>query len=108
MEASGAAINGELHVALDTADFLVVFPLKNDGRARLVGTMRREQERENENLSWDDVSKKVIDWMRIDVSKVNWSSTYHVYHRVAHRFRKGRAFLLGDSAHVHTPSAARV
>lgn len=34
VEASGAAINGELHVALDTADFLIVFPLKSEGRAR--------------------------------------------------------------------------
>ena len=35
VEASGAAMNGELHVALDTTDFLAVFPLKGEGRARL-------------------------------------------------------------------------
>jgi hypothetical protein len=34
---------------------------------------------------------------------VNWFSTYHVHHRVAERFRQGRAFLLGDAAHVHSP-----
>jgi len=34
---------------------------------------------------------------------VNWLSTYHVHHRVAARFREGRAFLLGDAAHVHSP-----
>ena len=44
VEASGAAMNGELHVALDTTDFLAVFPLKGDGRARLVGTVREEAE----------------------------------------------------------------
>src|SRR5260370_26483860 len=31
------------------------------------------------------------------------SSTYRVHHRVAARFRQGRAFLLGDAAHVHSP-----
>jgi hypothetical protein len=41
--------------------------------------------------------------MRIDVDRVNWFSTYHVHHRVADRFRRGRAFLLGDAAHVHSP-----
>src|SRR5262245_28841347 len=41
--------------------------------------------------------------MRIDVERVNWFSTYHVHHRVADRFRSGRAFLLGDAAHVHSP-----
>jgi FAD binding domain len=41
--------------------------------------------------------------MRIDVERVNWFSTYQVHHRVADRFRSGRAFLLGDAAHVHSP-----
>src|SRR5947209_9939245 len=34
---------------------------------------------------------------------MNWFSTYHVHHRVAAKFRVGRAFLLGDAAHVHSP-----
>ena len=34
---------------------------------------------------------------------MNWFSTYRVHHRVAAKFREGRAFLLGDAAHVHSP-----
>jgi len=34
---------------------------------------------------------------------VNWFSTYRVHHKVTHSFRKGRAFLLGDAAHIHSP-----
>ena len=49
------------------------------------------------------MSKRVIEWMRIDVERVNWFSTYRVHHRVADHFRKGRAFLLGDAAHIHSP-----
>ena len=49
------------------------------------------------------MSPRVIEWMRIDVERVNWFSTYRVHHRVADRFRKGRAFLLGDAAHIHSP-----
>jgi hypothetical protein len=37
------------------------------------------------------------------VDQVNWFSVYHVHHRVTDHFRRGRAFLLGDAAHVHTP-----
>jgi len=103
VEAHGAAINGQLHVALDSADFLIVFPMKDEGRARLVGTLRREPEQEGEKLAWGDVSKDVVDWMRIDVKRVNWFSTYHVHHRVSQQFRKGRSFLLGDAAHIHSP-----
>jgi hypothetical protein len=55
------------------------------------------------DLSWGDVSKRVLEWIRIDVERVNWFSTYRVHHRVADHFRKGRAFLLGDAAHIHSP-----
>jgi len=103
VEARGAAVDGHLHVALDTAAFLIVFPLKQDGRIRLVGTIRKVPETENEKLGWDDVSKQVIEWMRLDVSRIHWFSTYHVHHRVANQFRQGRAFLLGDAAHIHSP-----
>jgi hypothetical protein len=41
--------------------------------------------------------------MSINVKTVNWFSTYRVHHRVADHFRKGRAFLLGDAAHIHSP-----
>src|SRR6266403_4119669 len=103
VEASGTAANGEVHVALDRTDFLAVFPLKGEGRARLVGTVREDAEHQPEDLSWGDVSKSVLEWMRIDVARVNWFSTYRVHHRVAERFREGREFLLGDAAHIHSP-----
>jgi 2-polyprenyl-6-methoxyphenol hydroxylase-like FAD-dependent oxidoreductase len=103
VEASGDTMNGELHVAMDRTDFLVVFPLKGTRRARLIGTIRRELESQAEKLRWEDVSNRVLEWIRIDVETVNWFSTYRVHHRVADRFRKGRVFLLGDAAHIHSP-----
>ena len=96
-------MNGELHGALDTTEFLIVFPLKDEGRARLIGTVRTDAEHQHDELTWDDVSQRVIEWMRIDVERVHWFSTYRVHHRVADQFRKGRAFLLGDAAHIHSP-----
>jgi 2-polyprenyl-6-methoxyphenol hydroxylase-like FAD-dependent oxidoreductase len=103
VEARGVVMNGDIHVAFDRTDFLAVFPLKGGHRARLVGTVRDEMNQPRENLTWHDVSTRVIGWMRIDIDAVNWFSTYHVHHRVADRFRRGRAFLLGDAAHVHSP-----
>ena len=103
VQAGGAAMNGEMHVGLDTTDFLVIFPLKGEGRARLIGIVRDDATHRHENPAWNDVSKRVIESMRINVERVNWFSTYRVHHRVADRFRKGRAFLLGDAAHIHSP-----
>jgi 2-polyprenyl-6-methoxyphenol hydroxylase-like FAD-dependent oxidoreductase len=103
VEGGGSVMNGEVHVGLDNTDFLAVFPLKEEGRARLVGTLRDEAEQKRESLTWNDVRTSVLQWMRIDVKRVNWFSTYRVHHRVAEHFRQGRAFLLGDAAHIHSP-----
>jgi 2-polyprenyl-6-methoxyphenol hydroxylase-like FAD-dependent oxidoreductase len=102
-EASGPVMNQELHVALDQADFLAVFPMKGDGFARLVGWVRQGPETQHDSLEWNDVSGSVIERLGIDVKRVNWFSTYHVHHRVAVHFRAGRTFLLGDAAHIHSP-----
>jgi hypothetical protein len=95
-------MDGELHVALDSSEFLAVFPMKG-GNARLVGTVRDGPGGPRERLSWSDVGKSVIEQLGIEVARVNWFSTYRVHHRVADHFRKGRVFLLGDAAHVHSP-----
>jgi 2-polyprenyl-6-methoxyphenol hydroxylase-like FAD-dependent oxidoreductase len=103
VQATGPAVDGELHVALDDADFLAVFPMAGEGCARLIGTVRRDAEDPRQPLGWDHVSKRVIERMSIKVDQVNWFSIYHVHHRVAGHFGAGRVFLLGDAAHIHSP-----
>ena len=189
---SGPVINGDLNVALDDADFLAVFPLKGEGRARLIGTVKgqiktgpgkapdphkhtlpaaqkptvsflglaasgstgiatapqaatltaetastlaaiptwapeprpasaelrsvspmltpaaspapmTQETGEDQPLQWADVSHDILRRLNLDIRSVNWFSTYRVHHRVASFFRKGRVFLLGDAAHVHSP-----
>jgi hypothetical protein len=101
--ASGAAINGEMHVALDANDFLAVFPLKNEGRARLIGTVRDGPSGPNGVPAWNHVNQRVMAGLGLRIERVNWFSAYRVHHRVADHFRQGRAFLAGDAAHIHTP-----
>jgi 2-polyprenyl-6-methoxyphenol hydroxylase-like FAD-dependent oxidoreductase len=103
VQAKGPVTNRELNVALDHADFLAVFPLVDPGHARLVGLVLDAAAEQHKPLAWEDVSKSVIERLGITVEKVNWFSTYHVHHRVANTFRVGRAFLLGDAAHIHSP-----
>ena len=107
VDAAGAAIDGELHVDLDEADFLAIFPLAGQGRARLVGTVKGEAVKEGRTLRFDDVSDRAIRNLKLEVGKTNWFSTYRVHHRVADHFRKGRAFLLGDAAHIHSPAGGQ-
>jgi 2-polyprenyl-6-methoxyphenol hydroxylase-like FAD-dependent oxidoreductase len=103
VEAAGSPVNGELHVDLDDADFLAVFPLHHSGTARLIGSVRDDAAKNHEHLKFEDVQGRAMQNLRIEVKNVNWFSTYRVHHRVAQQFRKGRAFLLGDAAHIHSP-----
>jgi 2-polyprenyl-6-methoxyphenol hydroxylase-like FAD-dependent oxidoreductase len=103
VEASGPAVDGEIHVDLEAADLLILFPLAGMGRLRLIGTVRDDRADRVDTLKFEDVSSRVIENFKVSVEKVNWFSTYHVHHRVAQHFRKGRAFLLGDAAHIHSP-----
>src|ERR1700740_1547345 len=45
--------------------------------------------------------------MKVAITQVNWFSTYHVHHRLTQHFRKGRAFLIGDAAHIHSPAGGQ-
>jgi 2-polyprenyl-6-methoxyphenol hydroxylase-like FAD-dependent oxidoreductase len=103
VDAAGAAANGEIHVELDEADFLAVFPLKRKGHLRLIGPVRHEPGREQDTVTFDDIGKRAAENLQLTIGRANWFSTYRVHHRVASRFRDGRAFLLGDAAHVHSP-----
>jgi 2-polyprenyl-6-methoxyphenol hydroxylase-like FAD-dependent oxidoreductase len=104
VQATGAVIDGNLHVALDKSDFLAIFASRRTGAVRLVGTVREQAAHTPaEKIRWQDVSRRVMNWLPIQVDRVNWFSTYRVHHRVAERFRLGHAFLLGDAAHVHSP-----
>jgi 2-polyprenyl-6-methoxyphenol hydroxylase-like FAD-dependent oxidoreductase len=103
VEATGRATDGEIHVNFDDADFLAVFPLSSTGRVRLVGTVRDERADRADTLTFDDVSGEAIEHLKVAPVHVNWFSTYHVHHRVTDRFRRGRTFLLGDAAHIHSP-----
>jgi 2-polyprenyl-6-methoxyphenol hydroxylase-like FAD-dependent oxidoreductase len=103
VDAAGPAADSEIHVDLEEAEFLAVFPLKGTGRLRLVGPIQWDPDREHRDLTFDDVSERAIRNLKLTIARVNWFSTYRVHHRVAARFRDGRAFLLGDAAHVHSP-----
>ncbi|MDD1016521.1 FAD-dependent oxidoreductase [Pseudomonas rubra] len=107
VDGAGPTFNGELHVDLDEADFLAVFPLAGSGRTRLIGTVRDARAEHPEHLSFEDVSRRAMEHLKVEITRVNWFSTYRVHHRVAEQFSRGRALLLGDAAHVHSPAGGQ-
>lgn len=42
-----------------------------------------------------------------EITNVNWFSTYKVHTRHVDKFLVGRVFVVGDSAHIHSPAGAQ-
>ncbi|HEY1013016.1 MAG TPA: FAD-dependent monooxygenase [Herpetosiphonaceae bacterium] len=100
--ADGALDEGRLNTKLTGETFLLAFPIKGADRFRLIGIMDGAPEGE-EQPGFDSLRSVIEGEMGLAVHEVRWFATYKVNHRVAARFRQGRAFLLGDAAHVHSP-----
>ena len=103
VELGGLEAIDEGHVALEGGDFILVLPYDASGKARLVGTVQDARAEHAESLTFADVDHDAASSLGLRIDKVNWFSTYRVHHRVADTFRRGRVFLLGDAAHIHSP-----
>jgi len=96
----------DLYINLGEHILTLMFPVRSSGMQRLIGLVPRELS-QREDLTFEDIRRQVEPLLDIRVAEVNWFSTYRVHHRVAERFRVGRAFLLGDAAHIHSPAGGQ-
>jgi len=107
VEATGAAAAEQPYFCLNDHDFCLVFPLQNETK-RLIGIVPASvDKRDALNTTFADVAPGVAADTGLDVTRVNWFSTYHVHHRIADSFSRGRVFLLGDAAHIHSPAGGQ-
>ncbi|KAJ5766769.1 uncharacterized protein N7511_004385 [Penicillium nucicola] len=104
--------NGEGHLMVSNDTFNLIVPYNKEGHVRLVGvtipdssdeTQHHALAEEEHKITFDDVQPQIEEAMDLEIEKVNWFSTYRSHHRVAEKFRKNRAFLVGDAAHIHSP-----
>lgn len=100
---SGVA-GDSVNLRFGAEEFLLGFPMGPGGHHRLLGVLRTASGEEVP----ESLARQRLDTV-FDVSyrESVWFSTYRIHHRVAARFRKGRAFLAGDAGHVHSPVGAQ-
>ena len=92
----------DLYINLGVHILTLMFPVRSTGMQRLIGLVPSELS-DREKLNFEDLRGQVEQLLDVHVTEVNWFSTYRVHHRVADRFHVGRAFLVGDAAHIHSP-----
>ena len=101
----GELREGDLNLCLDEDDFHAFFPMPGQDHQRIVGLLPAGSD--ESQLTFEDVRPSVESRFGTRVETVSWFATYRVHHRVASPWRQGRAFLLGDSAHVHSPAGGQ-
>lgn len=94
-------LGGTAILGFGTNRFAILFPLPS-GRARLIGMVPPGSDADG-RIDYDDVAPDARRLTGLEAGDIAWFSTYHVRHRVAERFRKGRCFIVGDAGHVHSP-----
>lgn len=98
-----------LQVCLSRDSLLVFFPLKGKNRYRIVGTFPEEFSKDEGEVLYAEIEQRIQAEAEFElhVHDVEWFSTYKVHSRHVSQFSKGRCFLAGDAAHVHTPVGAQ-
>lgn len=98
--------NGEAHLAFVENTFNLILPYAQERHVRLIGTTlskSTETPDQQHDVAPEDILPDIKKISNIEVKKLNWLSLYRSHHRVASSFRKNRAFLVGDAAHIHSP-----
>ena len=98
-----------LQVFLMRNSLLAFFPMKGEKQYRIVGTFPEEFAKDEGDILYEEIEEQIkIDTdVLLDITHVNWFSTYKVHTRHVNKFSEGRCFLAGDSAHIHTPAGAQ-
>ncbi len=97
----------EMVIAFADKAFSGFFPLPN-GRCRVLGTVPEGFDGQ-EAITFEAVAKNFAERTKLDVKLQNpeWIAVYSSHHRAVSMFRKGRAFVAGDAAHIHSPVGAQ-
>jgi 2-polyprenyl-6-methoxyphenol hydroxylase-like FAD-dependent oxidoreductase len=98
-----------LQVFLMKNSLLAFFPMVGERRYRIVGTFPEESEKAEGDVLYSEIEERIkLDTeLDLDITDVNWFSTYKVHTRHVDKFSVGRCFLAGDSAHIHSPAGAQ-
>jgi 2-polyprenyl-6-methoxyphenol hydroxylase-like FAD-dependent oxidoreductase len=91
-------------------NLLAFFPMPgSDKHFRIVGTFPEEFAKDEGEVLYEEIEEQIKKdaELELDITRVDWFSTYKVHTRHVEKFSAGRCFLAGDSAHIHTPAGAQ-
>ncbi len=98
----------ELFAFLIPKGFILFFPMQGFGHYRIVGILPEAKESEA-SITFDDIRESIRQQVvcPLEFRELLWFSSYRVHSRKADIFMKGRCFIAGDAAHIHTPAGGQ-
>ncbi|WP_375461281.1 FAD-dependent monooxygenase [uncultured Enterovirga sp.] len=112
----GAIDPERLNILLGRRSFGLVFPLRGRGIVRVIVSQPRAEGEPTGMASQglapatlDEVEAAFRDAAGQDVRLTDavWVSRYRIHHRSVDRYGKGRVFVAGDAAHIHSPAGGQ-
>jgi len=97
-----------LYMYMIKKGFVLFFPLEGEGHYRIVGVIPEGLSTDHEYI-FSEIEKTIKEQIisPVNFEKLQWFSTYKVHTRKADFFMKGRCFIVGDAAHIHTPAGGQ-
>jgi 2-polyprenyl-6-methoxyphenol hydroxylase-like FAD-dependent oxidoreductase len=85
------------------------FPMPGRDRYRIVGVFPENTDKKEGEVLYEEIEQQILEdtELKLDIYKVHWFSTYQIHSRRVNKFSEGRCFLVGDSAHIHSPAGAQ-
>ena len=98
-----------LHGCLTRNAVVAFFPMAGEKHWRIVGAFPEEFAKDEGEILYEEIEARIKQESQIelDITHVDWFSTYKVHTRHVEKFSSGRCFLAGDSAHIHTPAGGQ-
>jgi 2-polyprenyl-6-methoxyphenol hydroxylase-like FAD-dependent oxidoreductase len=101
VDLSGTMHTSSINISLAEDHFTAFLPILPElGRHRVVGQLPLDA---GEHVDFEQVRPEIEAFGLAKVDRLHWFASYRIHHRVADTFQLGRAFVLGDAGHVHTP-----
>jgi hypothetical protein len=98
-----------LTVCIAPHSLVAFFPLPGEKRWRIVGSFPEGVMKDESDVVYDEIEDQIKKeaQLELDITRVDWFSTYKVHTRHVDRFSSGRCFVAGDAAHIHTPAGGQ-
>ena len=100
--------NDKIILAPSDEIFIAFFPMRGENKFRVIGTLPLKFA-DRDEINFEDLERVIKEVTKIDLdfTNVGWHSTYKIHHRCVDTFSKGRIFLAGDAAHIHSPAGGQ-